>query len=85
MVVCCMSLRQKRSSSVEAFVSRMMVDKYIYLSKAGTSTVEVWDKKSEKLVDCIDCAHIIRYALPKHSHTVFRPGLLDLHWLPFTI
>lgn len=65
-----MSLRQKRSSGVEAFVSRMLVDKYIYLSKAGTSTVEVWDKRSERLVDCIDCAQIIRYELPS-SHTRF--------------
>uniref|UniRef100_A0A8D0DEI2 non-specific serine/threonine protein kinase n=1 Tax=Sander lucioperca TaxID=283035 RepID=A0A8D0DEI2_SANLU len=28
-----------------ACVSRMVVDKYVYLSKAGTPTVEVWDKR----------------------------------------
>lgn len=39
----------------------MVVDKYIYLSKAGAPTVEVWDKRSERMVDFIDCAQIIRY------------------------
>uniref|UniRef100_A0A3Q2E8C1 Protein kinase domain-containing protein n=1 Tax=Cyprinodon variegatus TaxID=28743 RepID=A0A3Q2E8C1_CYPVA len=48
-------------SYVEASVSRMVVDKHVYLSKAGTQTVEVWDKRSERMVDCIDCAQIIRY------------------------
>lgn len=43
----------------------MVVDKYVYLSKAGTPTVEVWDKRSERMVDCIDCAKIIRYT---HMH-----------------
>uniref|UniRef100_A0A8D3C5R6 non-specific serine/threonine protein kinase n=1 Tax=Scophthalmus maximus TaxID=52904 RepID=A0A8D3C5R6_SCOMX len=38
----------------------MVVDKYVYLSKAGSPTVEVWDKRSERMVDCIDCAQIIR-------------------------
>uniref|UniRef100_I3J7H6 non-specific serine/threonine protein kinase n=1 Tax=Oreochromis niloticus TaxID=8128 RepID=I3J7H6_ORENI len=48
--------------SHEACVYRMVVDKYVYLSKARTTTVEVWDKRSERMVDCIDCAQIIRYA-----------------------
>lgn len=39
----------------------MAVDKYVYLSKAGTQAVEVWDKRSERMVDRIDCAQIIRY------------------------
>ncbi|KAL7403229.1 hypothetical protein ABVT39_026594 [Epinephelus coioides] len=53
--------QQQRSLAGEACVSRMVVDKYIYLSKAGTTTVEVWDKRSERMVDCIDCAQIIRH------------------------
>ncbi|XP_035520723.1 leucine-rich repeat serine/threonine-protein kinase 2 [Morone saxatilis] len=52
--------QQQRSFGGEACVSRMAVDKYVYLSKAGTPTVEVWDKRSERMVDCIDCAQIIR-------------------------
>ncbi|XP_016534034.1 leucine-rich repeat serine/threonine-protein kinase 2 isoform X2 [Poecilia formosa] len=52
--------RQQRGQSCEACVSRMVVDRHVYLSKASTPTVEVWDKKSERMVDCIDCAQIIR-------------------------
>ncbi|KAM6937582.1 leucine-rich repeat serine/threonine-protein kinase 2 [Xenentodon cancila] len=54
-------LQQQRSLSGEACVSRMAVDKYVYLSKAGAATIEVWDKRSERMVDCIDCAQIIRH------------------------
>ncbi|XP_057692167.1 leucine-rich repeat serine/threonine-protein kinase 2 isoform X2 [Corythoichthys intestinalis] len=46
--------------SGEASVWRMAVDKYVYLSKAGMATVEIWDKRSERMLDCIDCAQIIR-------------------------
>uniref|UniRef100_A0A3B3B9G8 Protein kinase domain-containing protein n=1 Tax=Oryzias melastigma TaxID=30732 RepID=A0A3B3B9G8_ORYME len=46
----------------EACVSRMVVDKYVYLSKAGASRVEVWDKWSERMMEGIDCAHIISRA-----------------------
>uniref|UniRef100_A0A7N6BLX8 non-specific serine/threonine protein kinase n=1 Tax=Anabas testudineus TaxID=64144 RepID=A0A7N6BLX8_ANATE len=52
--------QQQLSFCSDACVSRMAVDKYIYLSKVGTPTVEVWDKRSERMVDCIDCAHVIR-------------------------
>ncbi|XP_034005048.1 leucine-rich repeat serine/threonine-protein kinase 2 isoform X2 [Trematomus bernacchii] len=51
--------QQQRSLAGEACVSRMVVDKYVYLSK-GTPVVEVWDKRSERMVDSIDCAQIIR-------------------------
>ncbi|XP_041651607.1 leucine-rich repeat serine/threonine-protein kinase 2 isoform X2 [Cheilinus undulatus] len=54
-------ISQQRSLSSESSVSRMVVDKNIYLSKAGASTVEVWEKRSERMVDCIDCAQIIRH------------------------
>ncbi|KAF0040346.1 hypothetical protein F2P81_006244 [Scophthalmus maximus] len=56
---------QQRPLVGEACVSRMVVDKYVYLSKAGSPTVEVWDKRSERMVDCIDCAQIIRTACGK--------------------
>uniref|UniRef100_A0A672Z3D1 non-specific serine/threonine protein kinase n=1 Tax=Sphaeramia orbicularis TaxID=375764 RepID=A0A672Z3D1_9TELE len=48
-----------RSLGCEACVSRMVVDKYVYLSKVGTATVEVWDKRSERMVDCIDCQYLV--------------------------
>lgn len=68
----CVSLRQQRSLAGKACVSRMVVDKYVYLNKAGTPTVEVWDKRSERMVDCIDCAQIIRYTHAcMHELTVF--------------
>ncbi|XP_037622654.1 leucine-rich repeat serine/threonine-protein kinase 2 isoform X1 [Sebastes umbrosus] len=54
-------LQQHRSLGGEACVSRMVVDKYVYLNKAGSPTVEVWDKRSDRMVDCIDCAQIIRH------------------------
>ncbi|XP_075945716.1 leucine-rich repeat serine/threonine-protein kinase 2 [Anarhichas minor] len=53
-------LQQQRSLGGEAYVSRLVVDKYVYLSKAGTTSVEVWDKRGERMVDCINCAQIIR-------------------------
>nr|XP_020492860.1 leucine-rich repeat serine/threonine-protein kinase 2 [Labrus bergylta] len=54
-------LFQQRPLSGDSCVSRMVVDKNIYLSKAGSPTVEVWDKRSDRMVDCIDCAQIIRH------------------------
>uniref|UniRef100_A0A665VZC7 non-specific serine/threonine protein kinase n=1 Tax=Echeneis naucrates TaxID=173247 RepID=A0A665VZC7_ECHNA len=62
--------QQQQSMAGESCVSRMVVDKYIYLSKVGTPTVEVWDKRSERMVDCVDCAQIIRY---KHSTEATPP------------
>uniref|UniRef100_A0A3Q3JNS8 non-specific serine/threonine protein kinase n=1 Tax=Monopterus albus TaxID=43700 RepID=A0A3Q3JNS8_MONAL len=55
-----LTFREQRSMGSEGCVSRMAVDKYVYLSKAGMPTVEVWDKRSDRMVDCIDCAQIIR-------------------------
>ncbi|KAK2842680.1 hypothetical protein Q5P01_012880 [Channa striata] len=53
--------QQQPSLCSEACVSRMAVDKYVYLSKTGMPTVEVWDMRSERMVDCIDCAQVIRH------------------------
>uniref|UniRef100_A0A8C5G6R2 non-specific serine/threonine protein kinase n=1 Tax=Gouania willdenowi TaxID=441366 RepID=A0A8C5G6R2_GOUWI len=55
----------------EASISRMIVDKYVYLSKNGASAVEVWDKRSERMVECIDCALIIRLVLKMY----FKPKI----------
>ncbi|KAG9329334.1 hypothetical protein JZ751_005653 [Albula glossodonta] len=53
-------LRQSRWSS-EASISRLVVEKQIYLSKAGAQVVEVWEKKSERMSDLIDCAQILMH------------------------
>lgn len=54
------SFQQQRTLAGEPCISHMVVDKLVYLSKAGSPSVEVWDKRSERMVDCIDCAQVIR-------------------------
>ncbi|XP_062419186.1 leucine-rich repeat serine/threonine-protein kinase 2 isoform X2 [Pungitius pungitius] len=63
-------LQQQRPAGGEACVSRLAVDKYAYLSKAGAASVEVWDKRGERMVDRVDCAQIIRH----HSGDRSRGG-----------
>uniref|UniRef100_M3ZKS1 non-specific serine/threonine protein kinase n=1 Tax=Xiphophorus maculatus TaxID=8083 RepID=M3ZKS1_XIPMA len=73
--------RQQRGQSSEACVSRMVVDRHVYLSKASTPTVEVWDKKSERMVDCIDCAQIIKTLMMQNTAALWigtRGGYLLL-------
>uniref|UniRef100_A0A3B3SUJ2 non-specific serine/threonine protein kinase n=1 Tax=Paramormyrops kingsleyae TaxID=1676925 RepID=A0A3B3SUJ2_9TELE len=43
----------------ETNISRLAVDKHIYVSKVRTHTVEVWDRKSERMSNLIDCAQIL--------------------------
>uniref|UniRef100_A0A3B4TIW6 non-specific serine/threonine protein kinase n=1 Tax=Seriola dumerili TaxID=41447 RepID=A0A3B4TIW6_SERDU len=59
--------QQQRSLAGESCVLRMVVDKYVYLNKAGTPTVEVWDKRSERMVDCIDCRQGSEAELPTEA------------------
>src|SRR4029434_4285990 len=40
-------------------VSRLAVDKHVFLSKVGGQVVEIWDKKSDKILDLIDCAQFL--------------------------
>ncbi|XP_048847546.1 leucine-rich repeat serine/threonine-protein kinase 2 isoform X5 [Brienomyrus brachyistius] len=47
----------------ETNISRLAVDKHIYVSKVRTHTVEVWDRKSERMSNLIDCAQILRQRL----------------------
>lgn len=51
---------QQRLASSEACISRLVVEKYAYLSKNGGHSVEVWDKKSGKMIDLIDCVQLLR-------------------------
>ncbi|XP_047453371.1 leucine-rich repeat serine/threonine-protein kinase 2 isoform X2 [Mugil cephalus] len=75
---------QQRSLGSEVCVSRLVVDKYVYLSKAGASTVEVWDKRSERMVDSIDCAQIIRHESSSRGRQGSEAGLptdASPHWV----
>uniref|UniRef100_A0A6Q2WWE6 non-specific serine/threonine protein kinase n=1 Tax=Esox lucius TaxID=8010 RepID=A0A6Q2WWE6_ESOLU len=65
----------------EACVSRMVVEKYVYLSKAGGQSVEVWDKKNDRMIDCIDCVHLLRSA---KLETPTRASVKSLHLQPAT-
>ncbi|XP_064199044.1 leucine-rich repeat serine/threonine-protein kinase 2 isoform X1 [Anguilla rostrata] len=51
---------QNRWSS-EGNISRLVVEKQVYLSKAGAQVVEVWEKKSERISELIDCTQILTY------------------------
>lgn len=54
-----LSSRQRLASS-DACISQLVVEKYVYLSKYGGHSVEVWDKKSGKMIDFIDCVQLLR-------------------------
>uniref|UniRef100_A0A671Q2H8 non-specific serine/threonine protein kinase n=1 Tax=Sinocyclocheilus anshuiensis TaxID=1608454 RepID=A0A671Q2H8_9TELE len=51
--------QQGRISS-DPCISRLAVDKHVYVSKRGGHTVEIWDKKTERMMNLIDCAQLLR-------------------------
>lgn len=38
----------------------VVVDTALYIAKKNNPFVEVWDKKTEKLCELIDCVHFLR-------------------------
>ncbi|XP_058264093.1 leucine-rich repeat serine/threonine-protein kinase 2 isoform X3 [Hemibagrus wyckioides] len=50
---------QQHLASSEACISRLVVEKFVYLSKNGGHSVEVWDKKTGKLIDFINCVQLL--------------------------
>ncbi|XP_032659878.1 leucine-rich repeat serine/threonine-protein kinase 2 [Chelonoidis abingdonii] len=49
----------------DANIISIAVDKSIYLAKKNSHFVEVWDKKTEKLCELIDCAHFLKEEVVK--------------------
>lgn len=47
-----------------ANIISIAVDKYIYLAKKNSYFVEIWDKKTEKLCELIDCVHFLKEEVP---------------------
>lgn len=58
MLVICL-FRQLGRVSSDACISRLAVDKHVYVSKTGSHTVEVWDKKNGRMVNLIDCMQLL--------------------------
>ncbi|XP_069048570.1 leucine-rich repeat serine/threonine-protein kinase 2 isoform X2 [Lepisosteus oculatus] len=61
---------QQRSCS-ETNIIRMAVDKYIYLTKKESHVVEIWDKKTERMTELIDCSHFLKQGSTKRPHKKF--------------
>ncbi|KAK1168977.1 leucine-rich repeat serine/threonine-protein kinase 2 [Acipenser oxyrinchus oxyrinchus] len=56
----------QRSCS-EANIISLAVDKYIYLTKKDSHIVEVWDKKTEKMFELIDCCRLFKDEAKKRN------------------
>uniref|UniRef100_A0A8K9UKH7 non-specific serine/threonine protein kinase n=1 Tax=Oncorhynchus mykiss TaxID=8022 RepID=A0A8K9UKH7_ONCMY len=75
--------QQHHAVSCEPCVSRMVVEKHVYLSKAGGQSVEVWNKKSERMIDSIDCAKLLRHdssRQPRKANSEFEFGADTPTW-----
>ncbi|XP_078536216.1 leucine-rich repeat serine/threonine-protein kinase 2 isoform X2 [Lissotriton helveticus] len=46
----------------DANIISLAVDKYIYVAKKNSYIVEVWDRKTDKRVELINCVHFLRDA-----------------------
>ncbi|KAI4872170.1 hypothetical protein NFI96_031011 [Prochilodus magdalenae] len=72
---------QLRSASSEACISRLVVEKHIYLCKTGGHSVEVWDKKSGKMSHFIDCVQLLRPSSGgKTKQSSYMPGMVEACW-----
>ncbi|KAH0616512.1 hypothetical protein JD844_027663 [Phrynosoma platyrhinos] len=49
----------------DANIISIAVDKSIYLAKKNSYFVEIWDKKTEKLCELVDCVHFLKEEVPK--------------------
>ncbi|EMP38944.1 Leucine-rich repeat serine/threonine-protein kinase 2 [Chelonia mydas] len=69
----------------DANIISIAVDKSIYLAKKNSHFVEVWDKKTERLCELIDCAHFLKEEVVKlnkeSKHTVAYSGRVKTIYL----
>ncbi|XP_035378782.1 leucine-rich repeat serine/threonine-protein kinase 2 isoform X2 [Electrophorus electricus] len=70
---------QKPSSSV-ASISRLVVEKHVYLSKTGGHSVEVWDKKTGKMIALIDCVQLLSCSLNAKVSSSSMPREMGSSW-----
>ncbi|XP_067292267.1 leucine-rich repeat serine/threonine-protein kinase 2 isoform X2 [Pseudorasbora parva] len=60
-------LPQQGRVSSDACISRLAVDKHLYVSKTRSHTVEVWDKKTGRMVNLIDCMQLLGLSSTKKA------------------
>ncbi|XP_044136143.1 leucine-rich repeat serine/threonine-protein kinase 2 isoform X1 [Bufo gargarizans] len=52
-------------SASDSNITSVAVDKYIYVAKKYSPHVEIWDKKTEKLCETLDCARFLKEEIAK--------------------
>ncbi|XP_028813822.1 leucine-rich repeat serine/threonine-protein kinase 2 [Denticeps clupeoides] len=67
-----LSYQESSSGSNNELISRLVVDKHVYLSKARAQCVEVWDTKCDKMIDNIDCAQLLGHS--RKAEKVMEPS-----------
>ncbi|KAM8973231.1 leucine-rich repeat serine/threonine-protein kinase 2 isoform 2-T2 [Pelodytes ibericus] len=54
-------------SSSDSNITCIAVDKYIYVAKKYSPFVEIWDKKTEKICEILDCSRFLKEKIEKRS------------------
>ncbi|XP_063808641.1 leucine-rich repeat serine/threonine-protein kinase 2-like [Pseudophryne corroboree] len=57
--------RLSHGSLNDSNITSFAVDKYIYVAKKYSPYVEIWDKKTEKLCEVLDCAQFLKEEIVK--------------------
>lgn len=53
-------LRFSYAAFSDSNIIALAVDTALYIAKKNSPVVEVWDKKTEKLCELIDCVHFLK-------------------------
>ncbi|XP_072003229.1 leucine-rich repeat serine/threonine-protein kinase 2 isoform X2 [Engystomops pustulosus] len=59
------SMPFSHGSMSDSNITAMAVEKYIYVAKKYSPFVEIWDKKTEKLCEMLDCAQFLKEEIVK--------------------